>query len=682
MPSSQGKMSQLAVPGGIVCIILMLVVPLPPVLLDLLIALNIMFALLILLVSMFVTRVLDFSVFPSIVLVATLFRLALNVSATRLVLSHGEAGKVIGAFGDFVVGGSLVIGMVIFFILVIIQFMVVTKGAERVAEVGARFTLDAMPGKQMAIDADLNQGLIDEKEARQRRSDVSAEADFYGAMDGASKFVKGDAISAVIITVINLVGGFIIGVVQHGMSPGESMKTYSLLSIGDGLVSQIPALLISVATGLIVTRSTTQGDLGTDLIGQLSRQQLPLRIGGGAMLVLCVIPGLPKLPFLVVGGLVLFASYRLKPADELALEEIAPTPDAPAPDSPEALAEDMRVDALALELACDLVDLVDTSMGGDLLDRVRSLRRKVALDLGLVIPPVRTRDDLELPLSTYVIRIGGVVAARGEAPPGSVLAISDSLEGLPGTPTREPVFGLAAKWVPMELRHQAELLGATVVDRASVVTTHMAEVVREGASRLLGREEVRSLVEMVKRTHPVVVEELTPAMLNLGEIQRVLHALLDEHVSIRDLPRIFEALSLRAKVSGEVEGLVEAARAALGPAIAAQYAQDDLLRVITMDPRLEQAFFESMVAGDGGTHILLDAARLESVTMQLASLVEQSEQRGVNPVLVCSPQVRPSVRRLVGTSLPRVPVLSYGEVTGQLRIETIGVVDDVHATAA
>ncbi|RKS75605.1 flagellar biosynthesis protein FlhA [Motilibacter peucedani] len=678
----KNKLPQLAVPAGLVGIVLMLVVPLPAFFLDMLIAVNIMFALLILLVSMFVLKALDFSIFPSIVLVATLFRLALNVSATRLVLRDGEAGNVIGAFGHFVAGGSLVIGLVIFFILVVIQFMVVTKGAERVAEVGARFTLDAMPGKQMAIDADLNQGMIDEAEARKRRQEVSSEADFYGAMDGASKFVKGDAIAAVIITVINLLGGFVIGVVQHHLSPGEAITTYSLLSIGDGLVSQIPALLISVATGLIVTRSTTQGDLGTDVIGQLSRQILPLRIAGGAMLLLCVIPGLPKLPFLVVGLLVVFASTRLKSPEEKALEELPPPVEQPSPDSPEALAEDMRVDALALELACDLIDLVDTTVGGDLLDRVRSLRRKVALDLGLVIPPVRTRDDLELPLSTYVIKIGGVVAGRGEAPTGAVLAISDALEGLPGTPTREPVFGLAAKWVPMELRHQAELLGATVVDRASVITTHMAEVVRDGASRLLGREEVRSLVEMVKRTHPVVVEELTPAMLNLGEVQRVLHALLDEGVSIRDLPRIFEALSLRAKVSADVEGLVEAARAALGPAISAPHAVDDLLRVVTLDPRLEQSMFESMVAGDGGTHILLDGERLESLTMQLARMVEQAEQRGFNPVLVCSPQVRPGLRRLVRTSLPRLPVLSYGEVTGQLRIETIGVVEDVHATAA
>ncbi|NHC15125.1 flagellar biosynthesis protein FlhA [Motilibacter deserti] len=680
------NLGQVGIPAGVVAIILMLVVPLPTVVLDMLIALNIAFALLVLLVSMFVRRALDFAVFPSLILIATLFRLALNVSATRLVLRDGFAGHVIESFGHFVVGGSLVIGLVIFFILVIIQFMVITKGAERVAEVGARFTLDAMPGKQMAIDADLNAGIIDEDEARRRREDVAAEADFYGAMDGASKFVKGDAIAAIIITTINLLGGFVVGVVQKGMAPGEAAHTYSLLSIGDGLVSQIPALLLSVATGLIVTRSTSKADMGTDFVQQLGQQRNALRIGAFALLGLCLIPGLPKLPFLVVGGGVFFLSTKLKKPSEQAAE-LEGGPDAlpagaPAPDSPEALAEEMLVDSLALELAVDLVDLVDTSAGGDLLERVRALRRKVALDLGIVLPPVRTRDDLELPLSTYVIKIGGVAAARGEAPTGHVLAIGESLEGLPGTPTREPVFGLAAKWVPAELRHQAELLGATVVDRASVVTTHLAEVVREGASRLLGREDVRSLVDMVKRTHPVVVEELTPAALTLGEVQRVLQALLDEGVSIRDLPRIFEALSLRAKQGTDVEGLVESARAALGPAIAAAYAPDGVLRCFTLDPRLEQAMFESMVAGDGGTHILLDAARAEAVTNRLAQLAEVAEQRGTMPVLVCSPQVRSAVRRLTRNAAPRVPVLSYGEVTGQLQIETMGVVDDAHAPAA
>ncbi|HET6697797.1 MAG TPA: flagellar biosynthesis protein FlhA, partial [Nocardioidaceae bacterium] len=564
------QMAQIGVPVGVVSIVVMLVVPLPAMVLDMLIAANITGALLILLTAMFVHRPLDFSAFPALILVATLFRLALNVSATRLVLLDGYAGKVIDTFGHFVIGGSLIVGIIVFAILVVIQFVVVTNGAGRVAEVGARFTLDAMPGKQMAIDADLNAGLIDDDEARRRRAEVAGEADFYGAMDGASKFVKGDAIAAIIITLVNLIGGFTVGVVQHGMSLSDAISTYSLLTIGDGLVSQIPALLLSVATGLIVTRATGDSDMGSDLAKQMTRQRQPMRIAGFAALALCLIPGIPKIPFLFAGGALLFLSTRVEPEPEPQQETTALEP-ARSPDSVEALVEEIRVDPLELELSADIIDLVDPSAGGDLLDRVKALRRKIASDLGVVVPPVRTRDNLDLPLRTYAIRLFGVEVARGEAPPGTVLAIGDRLENLPGQRTQEPVFGLAAVWVPVELRSQAELAGATVVDRSSVLTTHLAEVVRQHASRLLGREDVRMLVDAVKRTHPVVIEELTPAQLSLGEVQRVLQSLLEEQVSIRDLVRIFEALSLRAARNQEVDALVEAARAALGPAIAAPY---------------------------------------------------------------------------------------------------------------
>src|SRR3712207_2073287 len=584
-------MSKAAVPIGVVAIVLMLVVPLPAAVLDLLLGLNITASLLILLVSMQIKRPLDFAVFPSLILVATLFRLALNVSSTRLVLTDGYAGKVIEAFGHFVIGGSLVVGLVIFVILTIIQFVVITNGAGRVAEVGARFTLDAMPGKQMAIDADLNAGLINESQARKRRAEVTAEADFYGSMDGASKFVKGDAIAAIIITLINLIGGFAIGVMQMGMAPGDAVETYSLLTVGDGLVSQIAALLLSTATGIIVTRSASDGDMGSDLLAQLGRFKQPVRIAGGAALALCLIPGLPKLPFLLIGGLFLLMAARMQDTvdvDEDADPQAA-VDDEPKPDSPEAIAEKMRVDPLELEVAFDLVDLVDASRGGDLLDRVKALRRKVAMETGLVIPLVRTRDNLDLPASQYVIWLNGVPAAKGTSPAGTVLAIGDMPDGLPGRATREPVFGLPAKWVPVELQRQAEMAGATVVDRSSVITTHLAEVVRQNAADLLGREDVRLLVEMVKRTHPVVVEELTPTLLTLGEIQRVLHGLLEENVSIRDLVRIFEALSVRAKVSTDVDGLVEAARSALGSAISHPYVTpDERLHVMTLDPAFEQ----------------------------------------------------------------------------------------------
>ncbi|HEX6515052.1 MAG TPA: flagellar biosynthesis protein FlhA [Nocardioidaceae bacterium] len=671
----QRRLAQVGVPVAVVAVVVMLVVPLPAMLLDMLIAANITAALLILLTAMFVHRPLDFSAFPALILVATLFRLALNVSATRLVLLDGYAGKVIDTFGHFVIGGSLIVGIIVFAILVVIQFVVVTNGAGRVAEVGARFTLDAMPGKQMAIDADLNSGLIDDDEARRRRAEVASEADFYGAMDGASKFVKGDAIAAIIITLVNLVGGFTVGVVQHGMSLSDAVSTYSLLTIGDGLVSQIPALLLSVATGLIVTRAAGDADMGSDLARQMTRHRQPLRIGGFAAVALCLIPGIPKIPFLLAGGVLLFLSTKAEP------EGAEPTADTPAlepppsPDSVESLVEEIRVDPLELELAADLIDLVDPGSGGDLLDRVKALRRKVASDLGVVVPPVRTRDNLDLPLRTYAIRLFGVEVARGEAPPGTVLAIGDRLDNLPGQRTQEPVFGLAAVWVPAELRSQAEMAGATVVDRSSVLTTHLAEVVRGYASRLLGREDVRMLVDAVKRTHPAVIDELTPSQLSLGEVQRVLQALLEEQVSIRDLVRIFEAMSLRARVSKDVDGLVEAAREVLGPAVVAPYVDRGTVHVTSFEPTLEQRLLEGLRAGEGGGFLAVDADLAQAALTQLASLVAQAEQQNITPVLACAPQLRSAVRRMVAPSLPRLPVVSYTELTGPVQIRSVGVVD-------
>jgi flagellar biosynthesis protein FlhA len=671
--------SKMAVPIGVVAIVLMLVVPLPAAILDLLLGLNITCSLLILLVSMQIKKPLDFAVFPSLILIATLFRLSLNVSSTRLVLSDGYAGKVIEAFGHFVIGGSLVVGLVIFVILTIIQFVVITNGAGRVAEVGARFTLDAMPGKQMAIDADLNAGLINETQARKRRFEVTAEADFYGSMDGASKFVKGDAIAGIIVTIINLIGGFAIGVIQKGMAPADAVSTYSLLTVGDGLVSQIPALLLSTATGIIVTRSATEGDMGTDLIAQLGRFKQPIRIAGGAAIALCLIPGLPKLPFLVIGTAFLIMAARMSEApvvdEEAEAAAAALLEKEHQPDSPEAIAEKMRVDPLELEVAFDLVDLVDPSRGGDLLDRVKALRRKVAMETGLVIPLVRTRDNLDLPGSQYVIWLNGVPAAKGISPAGTVLAIGDNLDGLPGKATREPVFGLAAKWVPVELQRQAELAGATVVDRSSVITTHLAEVVRQNAADLLGREDVRLLVEMVRRTHPVVVEELTPTLLTLGEVQRVLHALLEEGVSIRDLVRIFEALSVRAKTSTELDGLVEAARAALGSAISHPYVTpDERLHVFTLDPGFEQRLLEAVRPSDAGLVLALDAGAIDALVHGCSGLLEEAERSGLSPVLVCSPQVRSPLARLMRQVLPRLPVISYAEVSRTAQIESLGVV--------
>ena len=668
------RLTQLGVPIGIVFIIVMLVVPLPAVVLDLLIALNITGALLILLTAMFVHKPLDFSAFPAVILVMTLFRLALNVSATRLVLLDGYAGKVIDTFGHFVVGGSLIVGLIVFAILLVIQFVVITNGAGRVAEVGARFTLDAMPGKQMAIDADLNSGLIDEEEARRRRTEVHAEADFYGAMDGASKFVKGDAIAAIVITLVNLIGGFAVGVAQNGMAMGDAISTYSLLSIGDGLVSQIPALLLSVATGLIVTRATGDEDMGSDIVRQLTRQQTPLRVAGFAALSMVLIPSLPKLPFIIAGGLMLLASTRV--GQDLAAEEEpeAMLSLASEHETPEDLALEIQVDPLALDLSADIIDVVDPNSGGDLLSRVKALRRKIAADIGIVIPPLRTRDSLELPAQTYVIKLFGIEVARGDAPRGQVLAIGDFLGSLPGTPTQEPVFGLEAKWIAAELRNQAELSGATVVDRTSVITTHLAEVVGRHAARLLGREDVRLLTDVVKRTHPVVVEELTPTQLSLGEVQRVLQALLDEGVSIRDLVRIFEAISLRAQTSKDVDQLVESARAALGPAIVSPHLSGDTINVLSLDPRLEQQMLEVTRPTEAGTIIALDPELGQAMLSRLDALVREAENTNVQPVLVCAPQVRAPLRRLLRPSLPSLPVLSYSELIGTGKVRSVGVV--------
>ncbi|MGY3567462.1 flagellar biosynthesis protein FlhA [Sinomonas sp. RB5] len=666
-------LSRLAVPIGIVGIVLLLVVPVPAPLLDVLIVCNILLALVILLTSMFVKKPLDFSVFPSLLLVATLFRLGLNVASTRLVLGQGYAGQVIDAFGKVTVGGSLIIGAVVFVILVVIQFVVVTKGAERVAEVGARFTLDAMPGKQMAIDADLNAGLITDVVARQRRAEVSAEADFYGAMDGASKFVKGDAIAGIVIIVVNIVGGIGVGMAQRGLSLGDAVGTYSLLTMGDGLVTQIPALLMAVSTGMIVTRSNAEADLGQAASKQLSQSRNALLIAGCAAVVMALIPGMPPLPFLGVGGALILASRRVKPADDAGAAAGAADA-APEPDANQLLLEQMRVHPLEILLAPDLVDLVGGSPD-DLLARVKSLRHKIAMDLGVVIPAVRTRDSVELPPATYAIRVAGVEAGRGTAPAGRLLALGDFLDALPGTAIVEPVFGLAGKWIPAEMRHSAEMTGATVIDRVSVLVTHLSSIVTANAARLLSREDVRVLTEGVRATSPAAVEELTPALLTLAELHRVLQGLLSEQVPINDLTRIYEALALRAKASADPEGLIEAARLALGPALVARFAENGRLSVITVEPVLEQTLVQDLRPGETGTQLVMDPGKLDAILTSLSSAVAAAESAGRAAVLVCAPMLRPALRRIVPHPPAGVPVLSYAEVTSaELAIETIGVV--------
>ncbi|MCU1373415.1 MAG: flagellar biosynthesis protein FlhA [Actinomycetia bacterium] len=672
----------MGVPAAIVCVVIMMVVPLPAVLLDLLLVLNLSGAVLILLTSMYVQKALDFSVFPSLLLIATMFRLALNVSSVRLILLHGYAGKVIESFGHVVIGGSVVVGLVIFLILVIIQFVVITNGAGRVAEVGARFTLDAMPGKQMAIDAELNAGAINEEEARIRRREVGAEADFYGAMDGASKFVKGDAIAAIIITFVNLFGGFIVGVVQHGMSISDAIQNYAVLSVGDGLVSQIPALLISIASGLIVTRSATDNDLGTDMLAQFGKQRYALQVAAVCIAGIALIPGLPKVPFILVGGGLWLAAARVKKnaATDAASDAAAIDLAKPAESTEENLTTEMRVEPLELEVAFGLMDLVDPERGGDLLTRVRALRRKIALELGVVVPPVRTRDNIELPPHGYVIRVHGVEVGRGEAPAGQVLVLGDLPDGIPGTPTRDPVFGLDAHWVPREFGPQAELYGSTVIDRGSVVTAHLAEVARAHAGRLLSRQDVKELVDAIAATDPILADELGGSNVSLGEVQRVLQNLLEEGVSVRDLVRILETLTERARISKDIEGLTEAARAALGPAISSARAANGRLAVLTIEPLLEHTLLESMRTGEQGSFLALDPDTAEQFAMRVAGMAREAEERGVNPVLVCSAQLRPAVHRLTKNVAPGLPVLAYGEIGSQLELETMGVIDLVAAT--
>jgi flagellar biosynthesis protein FlhA len=659
-----------------IAIVALMIVPLPGVILDLLLSMNIAFGVLMLLTTIMTAKALDLAAFPSLLLIATLFRLALNVSSTRLILTTGSAGGVIESFGSFVVGGSVVVGLVVFLILVVIQFVVVTNGASRVAEVGARFTLDALPGKQMAIDADLGAGLIDEEEARERRRVVSSEADFYGAMDGASKFVKGDAIAGVLITMINLIGGLIIGVAQNGMPFGDAINTFSTLTIGDGLVSQIPALLISIASGIIVTRANSTGDLGSDVVEQLAAQHQALRYGGITVLMLGLAPGLPVVPFGVVGLSLFFIGRRLSTRAVIAERAISDVPDEAAPPEPSELAVEIRPEPLELELAVDMIDLVDSLNGGDLLDRVRALRRKIALEIGLIIPPVRTRDNVDLGPGEYAITVHGVEMGNGTAPAGHVLVISEELDALPGPATLEPVFGLPAKWIPIESRAIAEATGATIVDRASVITTHLAETIRRQASQLLSRQEVKDLIDLVRESDPAVVDELVASDLTIAEVQRVLQDLLNEEVPIRDIVRILDVLGERARVTRDAAELTEAVRVALGPSISAGSADGaGRLHTITIDPVLEQGLLAALQQGPQGVDFVLDASILHQLAMAARNQVLIAEQRGNSPVIVTAPALRRPLRKLLSLTDVKAPVLSPEELGPQVIIEDAGVVN-------
>jgi flagellar biosynthesis protein FlhA len=672
----QSRFAQVGFPAVIVLVITVMILPLPSAVLDLLIVANISTAVLILLVSTNVKRALDFSSFPSLLLVVTLIRIGLNVSTSRAVLSRGEAGGVIKTFGSFVVGGNIVVGFVIFVIITLVQFVVVSNGAGRVAEVSARFTLDAMPGKQMAIDADLNAGVMSDVEAKRRRREVADEADFYGAMDGASKFVKGDAIAGLVITMVNLIGGLIVGVMQLGMTPGEAVSTYSLLTVGDGLVSQIPALLVSISSGLIVTRSSGETDLGSDVFGQFARQGGSISAGGGVILMMMLVPGLPKVPFLICGLGLLLLGRRLSARDVMALElDEVEEPVAAQPESAQQLAIDARVEPLELDLSIDLIELVDSSRGGDLLDRVGALRRKIAAELGFVMPAIRTRDEPDLPQYTYLVRVHGVEVGRGTAPPGRVLVIGDDLAHLPGDDIVEPVFGLPARWVPSEFRIEAELAGNTVVDRSALVVTHLAELVRRRAGRLLSRTDVKSLLDGVNATDPAVIEDLTAAGVGLADVQRVLATLLDEGISIRDLVRILEVVGERARTSRAPDSLVEACRSVLGPAISSALAIDGTLSLVTLHPQFENELAGTFEVTEAGAVLQLGIAAHEYLVKQIQNVVTTMSSLGRPTVIACSAPLRPPFARLVRQAIPGVSVLSYTEIGDHLQVD---VVDTIH----
>ncbi len=675
---------------GVFGTVLLLILPVPPLLLDLLLAVSIASSLLILLVILYTDDPSEFTGFPSLLLFVTLFRLALNVATTRLILISGDAGHIIEAFGNFVVGGNYVVGIVIFSILVVINFVVITKGAGRIAEVAARFTLDAMPGKQMAIDAELGAGIINEQQARARRRKVEQEADFYGAMDGASKFVRGDAVAAVMITVVNIVGGFAIGMAQRGMSFTEALSRYTLLSIGDGLVSQIPALVTSMAAGLLVTRAASKNNFGEELGRQLTSYPRALTILSVMLAFLSVVPGLPMFPFLVLSVITWFVGKNIKnrPAagadakqkadgksgksNEAAANAVPGAAAAPAADKLENL---LGVDALLIELGFGLVSLADSRKGGDLLERVTGVRRQFAQEMGLLIPPIKLRDNLQIGANEYRFLLKGNSVASGSLMPGYSLAMNatNSRVTLKGVPTTEPVFQLPATWITEVERKTAEIAGYTVVDASSVLITHLTEVVKHQSHEILSRQDVQQLLDHLKTTHPTVVNELIPAQLNVGQVQRILQNLLAEGISIRNLASILEKVSDFAGVTKNPDELSEHARRALGPQIVKPY-QDDrgVLKAITLDPRLEQEIAKGVRQSQTEIALLLDPRLARHLVENLSKMIQSLLASGQAPVVLCGPHIRLAFRRFFEATFSDLTVLSYSEVPSRVDIQSAG----------
>lgn len=670
---------EFTVVGVIILVLVMFLIPLPTWILDLFLSVNLCTGFAVLLLTMHVRKSLEFSVFPSLLLMTTLFRLALNVSSTRSILLNAQAGAVIHAFGTVVAGNNFVVGFVMFVILTIIQFMVITKGSERVAEVAARFTLDAMPGKQMSIDADMNAGLINEHEARERRREVEREADFYGAMDGASKFVKGDAIAGILITVINIIGGFIIGATQKGFDWQQSLVTYTILTIGDGLVSQIPALLISTATGILVTRSASEDNMGTEFTRQLLAYPQIFMVVAGAIAFFGLIPGMPTFPFFLLAGVVGLLARSLKKlpvAEETATQETAAAA-AEEVKKPENVASLLQVEPMELEIGYRLIPLVDPSQGGDLFDRVSLIRRQTALELGMVLPPIRIRDNMQLQPTSYMIKIKGIEVDKGEIIPNYYMAMDPGIVSNPveGIATTEPVFGLPAIWISESQRDEAEIAGYTVVDPPSVLATHLTEVIKSHAYELLGRQEVQSLINNIKEDYNVVVAELIPSLMTIGEIQKVLIGLLKENIPIRNLVTILETLADYAPVTKDPELLTEFVRQALARQITKMVqSEDGIVRVITLDPNLEQVLLKVQQDAKEAPGYSLDPRLVQRVYDKLGEVIGQVTASGHQPLVLCAPAVRVTFRKLTERLSAKMMVLSYNELVPEAEVHSLGVV--------
>ena len=665
---------------GVIGVLVIMIVPLPTFVLDLLLSFNITISIVILLMSMYVLRPLDLSSFPSILLTVTLLRLSLNVASTRLILLRGNegtaaAGQVIKAFGTFVVGGNYLVGLIVFFVLTLINFVVITKGATRIAEVAARFTLDAMPGKQMSIDADLNAGLITEGDARRRRADTEKEADFYGAMDGASKFVRGDAIAGIVIILINIVGGLIIGVLQKGMDVGDAARTYTLLTIGDGLVTQVPALIVSTAAGMLVTRSTASSNLGADLTGQLLVQPKAIATASIMLFIFGLIPGMPKVSFMIISLLSGFLAYNLF---KLAKKKEAIKEEAPVVSAKEPVERLLALDLMELEVGYGLIPLVDAAQGGELLQRIKSLRKQLALDMGFIIPAIHIRDNLQLKPNEYSFLLKGVEIARGELMPGYFLTIAPEDRGttIKGMETKEPAFGLPAFWVNEKEKENIQARGLIVVDCATVVTTHLIEIIKLNADELLGREEVRALLDNLALSHPKIVEELVPNIIPLGTVQKVLQRLLRERISIRDLLTILDTMADYVAITKNVDLLTSYVRQALARTITKQYKDDNgSISVVIVSPEIEDHINNAIQHTEHESYLVADPNLIQRIVNNLQRFIGTFTARGLQPIVLCSPKTRIHLRKILERFFPNIVILSHNEITHDVNINSLGMVE-------